>query len=82
MKTVLIVIVLSISITLSFAEGNTGKAPHFEQKKVEVLKHTDQRIARNQEERSGVQAAANLDALKACREKFKAEMKSDRQVAK
>lgn len=42
MKTVLIVIVLSISITLSFAEGNTGKAPHFEQKKVEVLKHNDQ----------------------------------------
>jgi hypothetical protein len=83
MKTGLIAIVLTvISCSASFAEDIVGKGQHFEQKKAEVLKHIDQRIARNQEERACVQAAANHDALKACREKFKAEMKSDRQVAK
>ena len=55
---------------------------NFEQKKAQILRHLDQKIAHVQEEKACVQSAANHDAMKACRERFKAEMKADRPVKK
>lgn len=83
MKTALIAALLTgLCVTSVFAADDKGGGQNFETRKAEVLKHIDQRIARNQEEKTCVQAAANHDALKACREKFRAEMKSDRPVKK
>jgi hypothetical protein len=56
-----------------------GPGANFEQRKSEILKRIDDRIARNQEEKGCVQAAKNHDDLKACREKFKAEVQEQRQ---
>jgi len=56
-----------------------GQGQNYEQRKAEILKHIDQKIARNQEEKGCVQAAKSHDDLKACREKFRAEMNGDRQ---
>jgi len=55
-----------------------GAGPSFEQRKSDILKHIDERIARNQEEKSCVQAAKNHDDIKACRDKFKAEVLQQR----
>ena len=52
-----------------------GPDSNFEQRKANVLKHIDMRIVRNQEEKSCVQAAQNPDDLKACREKFKEDIR-------
>ena len=56
-----------------------GPGPNFEQRKSEILKRIDERIARNHEERSCVQAAMNHYDLKACRDKFKSEFQDQRQ---
>ena len=80
MRTVVIVsLLVGFCVTSSFAADSTDKTQHFEGKKAEVLKNIEQRIAHNQEEKACVQAAANHDALKACRDKFRTEMKQDRQ---
>ncbi len=50
-----------------------GPGPNFEQIKAETLKRIDGRIARNQEEKTCVQAAKNHEDLKACHDKFMAE---------
>jgi len=50
-----------------------GPGENFEERKAEVLRRIDKRIARNQEEKACVQAANNHEALRACREKFKPE---------
>jgi hypothetical protein len=53
--------------------------PNFEQRKAEIINRIDQRIARIQEEKACVQAAQNHDDIRACREKFKEEMKGQQQ---
>jgi hypothetical protein len=67
----------------AFAADNSsqpkGPGPNFEQHRAEILKRIDGRIARNQEEKSCVQAAKNHDDIKACRDKFKEELKEQRQ---
>ena len=79
MKTALIAALFTgLCVTSVFAADEKGVGQNFETRKAEVLKNIDQRIVRNQEEKACVQSAANHDALKACREKFRAEMKSDR----
>lgn len=53
-------------------------AANFEQRKADHLKRVDERIAHLQEERACIQAAANHDALKACHDKFRSEIRQDR----
>lgn len=86
MKTAMIAVVVSILFTVpAFADDNApqpkgkGPGPNFEQRKSDILKRIDERIARNQEEKTCVQAAKNHDDLKACRDKFKAEVQEQRQ---
>jgi len=83
MKTVLIAMAVSILIAApAFAADNVpqpkGPGPSFEQRKSDILKRIDERIARNQEEKSCVQAAKTHDDINACREKFKAEVLQQR----
>ncbi|HXE96483.1 MAG TPA: hypothetical protein VN642_08760 [Dongiaceae bacterium] len=83
MKTAMIAMTVSILFSApAFAADNApqfnGAGPSFEQRKSDILKHIDERIARNQEEKSCVQAAKNHDDIKACRDKFKAEVLQQR----
>lgn len=84
MKTATIAVAVSILFAVPvFAVDNApqpkGPGPNFEQRKAEILKRIDGRIARNQEERACVQAAQNHNDIKACRDKFKAEFQEQRQ---
>lgn len=59
------------------AAGQPGPAkPDFNTVKAKIVERINTRIARNQEELACVQAAADHAALKACREKFKEEMRA------
>ena len=79
MKTAVITVLLTgLCATLGFTAEGKGDPQNFEAKKAKVLKHIEQRIAHNTEEKACVQAAASHEALKACREKFRSEMKDDR----
>jgi hypothetical protein len=84
MKTAMIAAAVSILFAApAFAADNApqpkGPGPNFEQRKAEILKRIDERIARNQEERACVQAAQNHNDIKACRDKFKSEFPGQRQ---
>lgn len=83
MKKALFVALLTAVVALPALAVDTAGTPqkpmpNFEERKSGILQHIDQRITRNQEEKACVQAAANQEALKACREKFKADLKEDR----
>jgi hypothetical protein len=54
---------------------STGTVPDFEQMKADHLKRLDDRINSLQEEKACAQAAKNQDDLRACRPKYKAEMR-------
>jgi hypothetical protein len=72
---------LAFSVPVFAADGGqpqTGQAQTFEQKQAEILKMIDARAAGIQEQRSCVQAAKNLEDLKACRDKAMAEMEKRR----
>jgi hypothetical protein len=84
MKTAMIAAAVSILLAApAFAADNApqtkGPGPNFEQRKSEILKRIDERIARNQEEKACVQAAQNHNDIKACRDKFKSEFQEQRQ---
>jgi hypothetical protein len=84
MKKTLIAMAVSIlfaapAIAADNAPQAKGPDQNFEQRKADILKRIDERIARNQEEKACVEAAKNHDDLKACREKFKAEIMEQRQ---
>ncbi len=59
-----------------------GPGPNFDQRKAEILKMLDERVATLQEEKGCVQAAKNHDDLKACRKKHKQEMEKMRDEMK
>ena len=78
MKTIILAAAASVLLASpTFAAESTppskGPGPNFEQFKSEVLARIDARIARNQEEKTCVQAAKNHEDLKACRDRFRAE---------
>jgi hypothetical protein len=81
-----VVTVLSFAITVYAADiattplQQTQPKKSFEEHKADILKNIDARIARNQEEKTCVQAAMNHDGIKACRDKFKADQKAQRQM--
>ena len=83
--------IMAVSVALLFAipafaidaaPQPKGTGPNFEQQKTDIIKRIDGRIARNQEEKSCVLAAKNHDDIKACRDKFKAEIQEQRQNMK
>jgi len=79
------VLSLAFAVPVFAADGGQpqkGQAPSFEQRQAEVLKMIDARAAGIQDERSCVQAAKNLDDLKACRDKAMAEMEKRRSEMK
>jgi hypothetical protein len=83
MKTAIIAMAASLLfVATAFAADNAPQpgepGPSFEQRKADILKRIDERIARSQEEKTCVQAAKNHDDLKACREKLKAEVQQQR----
>jgi hypothetical protein len=80
--------IISVFIAMLFAfpafavDGTTlpkPAGPNFEKHKSEIISRIDARIARNQEEKSCVQASQNPADIKACRDKFKAESKQQQQ---
>lgn len=84
MKTKIISAVFAMFLAVpAFAVDNSSQpkspGPNFEQHRGDILKRIDARIARNQEEKSCVQAAKNHDDVKGCRDKFKEELKEQRQ---
>lgn len=83
MKTAIMIVSASLLFAVSAfatdaAPQQKGPGPNFEQNKAEILKRIDQRISRNQEEKSCIQAAKNHDDVRACRDKFKAEVQEQR----
>ena len=80
---VLFLIFLSISAFAADTEPQfKGPGQHFEKRKAEIISRIDARIARNQEEKSCVQAAQKPADIKACQEKFKAEGRDSREQMK
>jgi hypothetical protein len=82
-RTLVTAIVLSLALAVpAFAvdggQPPNNQAPNFEQRKADILKNIDERIARIQEERTCVQAANSHEDLKACREKMRQEMEKMR----
>lgn len=87
MKKTVVVTVLSLafSVQVFAADGSqqpAGPGPNFEKIKAEQLNRLEKRIAHLQEEKACIQAATNSEGVKACREKFKSEMKEDRRMMK
>lgn len=85
------VLLIAVSVSMLFAaqvfavdavSPPKGPGPNFEQHRAEILKRIDQRIARNQEEKTCIQAAKNHDDVKVCRDKFKAEAQEQRNKMK
>lgn len=84
MKTAMVAVAVSIlfaapAFSADIAQQPKGPGLNFEQRKSDTLKRIDERIARNQEEKACIQASKNHDDLKACRDKFKAEIQEQRQ---
>jgi len=82
-KTLLAAAVLALafaapSVAMGGSDPAQGQTGNFEQKKADVLKMFDQRIADMQDGRSCVQAAQSHDDLKACRDKQMAAMEQKR----
>ena len=80
---VLFLIFISVS---AFAADNDqqfkGPGQNFEKRKADIISRIDARIARNQEEKSCVQAARTPADIRACQEKFKAETRDGREQMK
>jgi hypothetical protein len=80
---VLFLIFISVS---AFAADNDpqfkGPGQNFEKRKADIISRIDARIARNQEEKSCVQAAQKPADVKACQEKFKADNRDGREQMK
>jgi hypothetical protein len=81
MKQTLIFMALLASTSTAFAAEapQQGKGQNFDKIKTDVIGRINARIARNQEELSCVQGAKNHADLKACRDKFREEVKEQRE---
>jgi len=81
-RIVMILFAVFASASISFAADTAPQAKEFGQNfdkhKTEVISRIDARIARNQEEKSCVQAAQKPADIKACQDKFKSEMREHR----
>ena len=81
---VLCVVFACASISLAADNVQQGKEPgqNFEKQKANIINRIDARIARNQEEKSCVQAAQKHADVKACQDKFRDENKERREQMK
>ena len=83
MKRYLIAMALVAAATTAFAVDapppGQEKGQNFDKFKADVVSRINARIARNQEELACVQSAKNHADLKACREKFREEVKEQRE---
>ena len=79
MSTVVAMLFALPAFAVDSAPQPKAPGPNFEKNKGEIIGRIDARIARNQEEKTCVQAAQNHADIKACRDKFKAEAKEQRQ---
>lgn len=80
MKQAIIFMTLLAATSTAFAVDAPpqGKGQNFDKIKADVTGRINARIARNQEELSCVQNAKNHAELKACRDKFREEVKEQR----
>lgn len=79
-KTIVRTLVLAAALTLPSlpmdAKGQPpggppgGPGPGFEEKRAEMLRHIEEKIARNHQEKACVQAARGFDDLRACRDRY------------
>jgi len=77
MKRILVAGMLAMALAVPAYAVEGGQPPppkdqgaNFEQRKADILGNMDRRMNRLQEEKACVEAAKNMDDLKACREKF------------
>ena len=80
----LFVVFACASISLAGDNVSQGKEPgqNIEKQKANIISRIDARIARNQEEKSCVQAAQKHADVKACQDKFRDENKERREQMK
>ena len=81
---VLFAVFACAGISLAVDNVSQGKEPgqNFEKHKANIISRIDARIARNQEEKSCVQAAQKNADIKACQDKFRDENKERREQMK
>ena len=82
-KTLIAAVALSLVLAVAAFAADSGQpgnvpGPNFDQRKAEILKMLDERMASLQEAKSCIQAANNQNDIKTCREKHRAEMKDMR----
>jgi hypothetical protein len=83
MKKALIAAALSLVLAIAAFAADTGQpgnvpVQNFDQRKTDILKMLDERLASLQEAKTCIQAAKNDDDIKTCRDKHRAEMMEKR----
>lgn len=84
MKLVLLSIFLTPFLFSAMANAEGPSGGNFEENKAKILANLDERMGKLQEHKACVSAAADKDAMKACREKMKGwrEMEKEERMAK
>lgn len=82
MKTAFGAVLLAATISTHAMAADTtavtkgqGQGLSFDQKKAELIRHIDERIANSQLEKTCAQAATSLSELQSCREKYRPQRK-------
>ena len=86
-RTLIAAVALSLVLAVSAFAADSGQpgnvpGPNFDQRKAEIEKMLDERIASLQEAKNCIQAAQKFDDITTCREKHRAEMKGMRRGMK
>ena len=82
-KALIAAVALSLVLAVSAFAADSGRpqnipAPNFDQRKSDILKMLDERMAGLQEAKHCIEAAKNHDDIRTCREKHRAEMMEKR----
>ena len=85
MNKIIVAAAILMTVSSAFAADSPppsqgkGPGPNFDKAKADTITRINARISRNQEELACVQAAKNHADMKACRDKFREEMKEQHQ---